>query len=150
MPRSGFPDTTIGCARRPRRPGHHANVVVAASKGGDTLRLITFSTPVAGEAGRSPALTRNRRSCPSRGTRRAGAPDTTRPEHTLSRNAAGGFLSPSGGACPLLQREGKHVHVHLRTTRRDGARRDRPGDLTGRPRIPGPGRPGRPRRPPAP
>ena len=54
---------------------------------------------MSGEAGRNPALTRNRR--PFSGGR-AGAPTTGRPEHTLSRNAAGGCRTCPGRVLPVV------------------------------------------------
>ena len=76
-----------------------------------------------------PALTRNRRPPRLRGTR-AGAPATTRPEHTLSRKAAGG---PDAGRLPLCA-AGRNHHAQ-RVSRSAAVARRRRRSLTA-----GPGR----------
>ena len=73
-------------------------------------------TPVVGEAGPNPALTRNRRPSSPRGRRRAGAPATTRPDHIAVVESSGWRPGDAPRAPPAEQREG--THASLRTPRR--------------------------------
>ena len=132
-----------------RRPGPRADPREAHLSAAARLTPLrpgattTYSRPRAGEAGPSPALTRNRRP-PS--WRRAGAPHVTRPDHTLSRKAAGDLPAYAVVGLPLSQREGTHAaHPAPRHRRRGPAHHHHPG--SGRPGPggagAGSGRPGR-------
>ena len=91
-------------------------------------------TPASGKAGPSPALTRNRRPHPV-GGRRAGAPAASRPDHTLSRNAAGGSGPAPAGVLPAVAAGRKSCHHPSRSAARPGRRR-RPRSSPGSPSAP--------------